>query len=64
MSGHQESIAAILTEMRCYAHGFNAAHRLPMSFSTFRQYIDRIEAAWMREKKAYVSELFKERGMT
>lgn len=40
-----ETIADIVSEMRGYAHGFDGAQRLPMTFSTFRQYIARIQAA-------------------
>lgn len=48
MSEKQETIPDILQELRGYAHGFQNFMRLPMTFGTFRQYINRIDAAAKR----------------
>lgn len=45
MAKDNETVADIVTELRGYAHGFGDSMRLPMSFGTFRRYIDRIEKA-------------------
>ena len=46
-----ETVADIVAELRGYAHGFSDSMRLPMTFGTFRRYLDRIEKAAKKEGK-------------
>lgn len=46
-----ETVADIIREMRGYAFGFSDSMRLPMTFGTFRRYLDRIEKAAKKEGK-------------
>ena len=44
-----ETVADIIAELRGYAYGFSDYMRLPMTFGTFRRYLDRIEKAAKKE---------------